>query len=165
MEAEWLVLAALDLLINERNSVHGNRPQSDQEYDDRVREVLPVLERALDASAFLARSTLLWIDDVRPVEAEPVPFFEVTAEVAMGDHPDWELTQRVLPNIVFDNRFYVALDDTDRLLNISPFLLAMRCEECHHRHVYYPDKLQDKKVILNSIDRGPAPRFVGRTTS
>jgi hypothetical protein len=72
----------------------------------------------------------------------------------MGDHPDWELSQRTVRSVVFDSCFYVALHAGDALLDLSPFLLALCCPECHQRHVYYPDKLQEKKAILNSIDRG-----------
>jgi hypothetical protein len=116
--------SALDQLVRERNSVHGNRPQSDDAYEARVEATLPILELALEASAFLVRDDLLWVTDVRPIDRPGGPVFEVTAERAIGDHPDWDLVTFMLPALVFDQRFYVRALEDDRMLDMSPFLCS-----------------------------------------
>lgn len=146
--------AALGELVTERNSVHGNRPQSDAAYQARVEATLPKLELALEASAFLVRDDLLWVRNVRPLERPGGPVFEVTAERSMGDHPDWDVETFLVPSLVFDQRFYVRSADTERMVDVSPFLLVLQCSECQQRHLYCPDKIKPSAAVLNSLDRG-----------
>jgi hypothetical protein len=60
--------------------------------------------------------------------------------------------------VAFDKRFYLDLDGERDVLDLHPFLMALRCRECLNRHLYYPDKLSDRHAVLNSIDRGHARR-------
>jgi hypothetical protein len=114
---------------------------------------MPMLEAALDASAFLVRGELLLVRNVRPIETAAGPVWGVTVERAMGDHPDWDIDERVIEQVVYEDRFYLQLDRAAPL-SLDPFVLARSCSLCGQRHVYYPDKVRDGKVVLLSMDRG-----------
>ncbi len=107
---------ALRELLEERNRVQGDRPRSDRDYEGRVANALPAVERALEASSFLVRGRFLWIDDVRPVESTDGPAFELKAESAMGPHPEWDIVNFEVGDLVFDRRFYLSIYLTPSLV-------------------------------------------------
>lgn len=145
--------ALLGDLLAERNKVHGDKPQNDYAYSQRVDGLLPILKMALEASTFLVRGKLVWVSDISPVETNTVPLFKLRTELAMGDHPDWDVTEQVVDRLVYEERFYL-LRDNGEPVQVSPYLAARRCFVCLQRHVYYLDKMRSAQVTLNSIDRG-----------
>ena len=79
------LIADLTELVQERNRwAHGSAPRNDLEASERLRVVLPVLERALDRAQFLTESPWMLTIDSRYRRREGN--FEVHASRATGDH-------------------------------------------------------------------------------
>lgn len=100
----------LSTLTSERNrSAHGGRPRIDDEASLRLSECLPILERALSRAQFLTDTP--WVITRFSSYQRRSGSFDVQADLAMGNHPDF-VSQKFTSVSPLANDTFYALGPT-----------------------------------------------------
>jgi hypothetical protein len=145
------LLASVEALIAERNrSAHGGRPRNEVEANLRIADFFPLLELAIDRAQFLVESP--WFL-VRSSSYRRENGFRVTADRAMGDHPEFEKYSFESAVPLVDDNFYMM--GKRGPIDLSPLLVTRYCSECHESELFYADRMDNVKgVALKSVGRG-----------
>ncbi|TMU92721.1 hypothetical protein [Streptomyces sp. DASNCL29] len=143
----------LNVLREERNrAAHGNKPKSQPESALRVAECTYHLERALVRAQFL--KSIPWLFTVSCVYQPRLRTFDVVAEDAMGDHPDFERRTFTWDRPVGNELFYLL--GPEGPVSLSPFVANLFCSQCRQMEVCYAYKVGkgDGSAIFKSFGRG-----------
>lgn len=146
------LLADLNALLRERNlSAHGGEPQNRFEAAERNYVLRPVLERALAAASFLGACD--WVVTRSSRYRRREGDFEVTAQRAMSDHPDFEIASFTAKQPLAEDVFYLLTPTS--ALDLTPLVVLRNCPLCRQAEVAYADRLDARDgVSLKSFDRG-----------
>ncbi|MBB4782980.1 hypothetical protein [Streptomyces rapamycinicus] len=147
------IVGHLDVLREERNrAAHGNKPKSQPESALRVAECTHHLEHALAKAQFL--KNLSWLFTVSCVYQPRLRTFDVVAEDAMGDHPDFERRTFTWDRPVGNELFYLL--GPGGPVSLSPFVANLFCSQCRQMEVCYAYKVGkgDGSAIFKSFGRG-----------
>ncbi|GAC49489.1 hypothetical protein GOACH_14_00040 [Gordonia aichiensis NBRC 108223] len=146
--------ALVDILrevVEERNRwAHGSRPTTKGEAMARTDTLKPVLDRALKKASFLGVHR--WIL-VRHIEFDRrYRKFEASVGVAMGDHPDFEISS-ISTNtpLALDN---IYSQSQVGFIDLAPFIVYRYCSHCHSPEMFFTDRLKDNGAVLKSFARG-----------
>ena len=149
------LLPALEALTQERNRwAHGGGAQTDGEAEALVSQLLPTLEIALRRSMFMVDNPWFLIDRMSYRRASND--FEVRAQRAMGDHPDFETRRLEVKAPLAEDTFYciTALGAVD----LTPLLVRRTCPKCGTPEYFYADKIETRRgkseVRLKSFETG-----------
>ncbi len=142
--------AVLGAILSERNKwAHGAGPTSREEAAERVGELFPALDQALDRASFLTESP--WIVVERSAFRREGDF-KVRAARAMGDHPDFEMVDLYTRMPLVDETFYLLT--VTGAVDLHPLVVRRYCPTCRQPEMCYADRVVDDGVILKSFDRG-----------
>lgn len=146
------LLIDLRLLLEERNRwAHGARPHSTGETMERVSILFDPVERVLQNCLFLA--AFPWVLTERSSYRRRQNDFEVVAQRAMGDHPEFESVRLSTSRPLADETFYVALPEGP--VDLSPLIAARYCAKCRQREMCYADRIDPSHgVALKSFSTG-----------
>jgi hypothetical protein len=144
--------ADLKQMVEERNRwAHGGGPRNNLDAAERLHDVLPAFERALDRSRFLAGVPWILTNDSKLRRREGD--FQIQASRAMGDHPDFDYMVFTSPQALAEDVFY--LRTPDGALDMTPLVVMRPCPTCHQREVAYADRVDAHDgVALKTFDRG-----------
>jgi hypothetical protein len=143
----------LNTLREERNrTAHGDKPKSQPESALRVRQCIPHIEGVLEQAQFL--SHFPWLFTVSCHYQRRSRSFEIVAEHAMGDHPDFERRTLTWDRPVGNEIFYVLGPEGPAPL--SPFVASLFCTQCQQVEVCYAYKVIEggKVAVFKSFGRG-----------
>ncbi|MFE9004754.1 hypothetical protein ACFYOY_21910 [Streptomyces sp. NPDC007875] len=147
------IVGHLNALREERNrAAHGNKPKSQPESALRVAECTHHLERALTKAQFL--KDIPWLFTVSCVYQPRSRTFDVVAEDAMGDHPDFERRTFTWARPVGNELFYLL--GPEGPVSLSPFVANLFCSQCRQMEVCYAYKVSKGSgaAIFKSFGRG-----------
>jgi len=146
------LLADLRTLLEERNRwAHGARPHGKAEAAARVAEFFPPLELALQRSQFMRQSP--WILTRGVSFRRRHSDFAISAQMAMGDHPEFDSHDFVSSRPLADETFY-ALTNMGAL-DLTPFVVMRYCKTCHQREMCHADRVDSRQgVSLKSFANG-----------
>lgn len=146
------LLADLRTLLEERNRwAHGARPHGKAETAARVAEFFTPLERALQRCQFL--SEVPWILTRDSSFRRRYGDFEISAQRAMGDHPEFDHNNFISAQPLADDTFYALATKT--AIDLTPFIVMRYCPTCRQREVCYADRVDQKNgVSLKSFISG-----------
>jgi hypothetical protein len=146
------LVADLQDLANERNNwAHGRGPRNQLEAAQRLQEVFPMFERALESSGFLSEMPWMLTHDSKLRRREGD--FQIQAARGMGDHPDFDVITFTSPVALAEETFYLLTPDG--LLDMTPLVVFRVCPTCHQHEVAYAEGLDERKgVALKTFDRG-----------
>jgi hypothetical protein len=146
------LVADLTQFTEERNLwAHGGGPHNRVEAAERVAVLMPVLERILERSAFLAETPWVLVDDSKLRRREGD--FQVQASKAMGDHPDFDYLELITSQPLAEDVFYLLSPHGP--IDLTPLVVMRQCPTCHQREVAYADRIDSKHgVALKTFDRG-----------
>ncbi|WP_148081869.1 hypothetical protein [Streptomyces botrytidirepellens] len=156
------IVTHLNALREERNrAAHGNKPKSQPESALRVAEGTHHLERALAKAEFLKATP--WLFTVSCVYHPRSRDFEVVAQDATGDHPDFERRTFTWEHPVGIDMFYVH--GPEGPVPLSPFVADLFCPQCRQMEVSYAYKASkgNRVATFKSFGRGhdiAAPHMV-----
>jgi hypothetical protein len=147
------IVEHLNSLREERNrAAHGDKPKSGPEFALRVSESAPHLERALDQAQFLR--DVPWLYTVSCVYQPRSRSFDIVADHAMGDHPDFERRTFVWDRPVGNEIFYLL--GPEGPVPLSPFVANLLCPQCRQVEVSYAYKFAQSShvAVFKSFGRG-----------
>lgn len=146
------VIPDLRQLLEERNRwAHGAKPATPTEANMRSREYRVFLDRALADCSFLSRSPWILVEGCSYIRRERT--FRVRAQLAMGDHPEFERLTITSSAPLADDTFYLV--GNGHAIDLSPFVVMRFCEMCRQPEMFYADRLDRKRgTSLKSFARG-----------
>jgi hypothetical protein len=146
------LLADLRVLLEERNRwAHGARPHNKSEAAARVVELFGPLERCLKKCGFL--TGVPWILTQGSSYRRRHTDFEIIAQRAMGDHPEFERSRFASTTPLADDTFYALT--LRGPIDLTPFVVIRYCHTCRQREVCHADRLDKKHgVALKSFTTG-----------
>ncbi len=147
------IVGHLNALREERNrAAHGNKPKSQPESALRVAECTHHFERAVAKAQFL--KSIPWLFTVSCVYQPRTRTFDVVAEDAMGDHPDFERRTFTWARPVGNELFYLL--GPEGPVSLSPFVANLFCSQCQQMEVCYAYKVDKSSgtAIFKSFGRG-----------
>ncbi|MCG0286891.1 hypothetical protein [Streptomyces sp. PSAA01] len=147
------IVGHLNALREERNrAAHGNKPKSQPESALRVAECTHHLERALTKAQFL--KDIPWLFTVSCAYQPRSGTFDVVAEDAMGDHPDFERQTFTWARPVGNELFYLL--GPEGPVSLSPFVANLFCAQCRQMEVCYAYKVSkgNGAAMFKSFGRG-----------
>lgn len=146
------LMADLGSLVEMRNKIrHGAGPRTRAEVERSLENLEKPTFRALAASSFLARMSLVHTSKLRWLPN--IGKYEVTGLELMGDHPDFEPAVFETDRPLADDRLYMVTRQGE-VLPLWPFCVLDDCPTCLTPEVYYPDRLKGTTALLKSLDRG-----------
>jgi len=143
---------ALKRVLSERNrSAHGARPHNRAEAAHRNRDLAPDVLAAIERVTFLSATPWVLVEGLSFRRHDQL--WDARLRVAMGDHPEFDLSIQVVSQPVANDTFYVLTDTGP--LDLSPLLVLRFCEVCRQPEVCYADRVDDQHgVSLKSFARG-----------
>ncbi|WP_206322910.1 hypothetical protein [Streptomyces sp. HNM0575] len=142
------ILGHLDALRDERNrAAHGNKPKSQPESAARVAECAPHVESVLEKARFI--EDVPWLYTISCVYQRRSRSFDIVADYAMGDHPDFERRTFTWDRPVGNEIFYAL--GPDGPVPLSPFVAGLFCPQCHQVEVCYAYKVVRGKVVQGNV--------------
>ena len=147
------LVTCLNTLRDERNrAAHGDAPHSDPEAALRVSRIGSFLQAAVQKSTFLESCPWLLTNscNYRPRSDD----FEVSAYLAMGDHPEFDVGRYTFKVPLGTDMFYTV--DHDEPIAISPLLARRFCISCQSLEVCYVAHVgkEHGPATLHSFNRG-----------
>jgi hypothetical protein len=121
------LVTCLAALRQERNrAAHGNVPRSLPEYAQRTQEAGYYLEAAIHAAEFLRNFPWLL---TQSVTYQPrTGHFEVSAQVAMSCHPDFDVNRYRFQEPVGTDMYYLL--DAGKPVPLAPLVASRYCPRC-----------------------------------
>ncbi|MGV9366068.1 N-6 DNA methylase [Amycolatopsis sp. NPDC003731] len=146
------LLADLGDLVTIRNKIrHGGGPRTRAEVERSLAELEELLLRCLASSAFLAKNTLVHMNNLQWVPGKGM--FRISGLSLMGDHPDFRPTRFEVGRPLVDERIYLVTRQQD-IVPLWPFCVLRDCPTCLAPELYYPDRLTGSTALLKSLNRG-----------
>lgn len=147
------IVEHLNALRAERNrTAHGDKPKSQPESALRVRECAPHVESILERAQFLKE--IPWLFTVSCLYQRRSRLFDIVADHAMGDHPDFERRTFTWDRPVGNEIFYVL--GPEGPVPLSPFVANLFCTQCQQVEVCYAYKVIEggRVAVFKSFGRG-----------
>lgn len=141
----------LNSLVTLRNDVrHGAGPRTRAEIEQSLEKLESTLLNSLSSSAFLARSTWVYMDRLHWLPE--IGRYKISGLSLMGDHPDFEPIEFETDLPLGDSLLYMRT--VQGIIPLSPFCILSDCPTCMTPELYYPDRLKSSTALLKSLDRG-----------
>jgi hypothetical protein len=142
----------LRLLLEERNRwAHGARPRNDVEAEHLLDSLAPALDRTFAKIIFLENSP--WYLAEGSSYRRRAGVFNVSATLAMGDHPEFRRVEFESNVPLADDTFYLVAAGTS--FDLTPLVVNRYCEICKQAEILYADRLDPRDgLALKSFARG-----------
>jgi hypothetical protein len=131
---------------------HRNVPRSLPEYAQRAQACGAFLEDALRSAVFLR--SFPWLLTEAVVYQPRTNQFEVTAQVAMGSHPDFDINRYRFADPVGTDMFYLL--DTTTPIPLTPLIANRYCPVCMSMETCFVTHVEPAPgpATLRSFTRG-----------
>lgn len=145
------LLPSLQLLLEERNRwAHSAGPRSEPDAVARLEQLLPALVLATKRASFLSQSPWVLVENCAFDRGRKT--FMVSARIAMGDHPDFELTRFESRQPLANATLYARCGEVD--MDLTPFVVVRHCDLCHQTELFFSDRVEGKGVVLKGFRHG-----------
>ena len=146
------LIKELNVVLSERNqAAHGARPHNRAEAAVRTAALTLPITEAVDYAAFLTETPWVLVESVSLRRQDRR--WSVRLRRAMGDHPDFDVSNDVLDSPLVNDTFYVMAHPEP--LDLTPMLVMRYCEQCRQPEVCHADRVDEQAgVCLKSFARG-----------